>query len=470
MMALRVHSSVSGSSFDSVTSIGSEGRPAGDQAKFHPAGVDVAGKGSSKPNRVLLSNIAWMLVGNVLYGFSQWGQLVALAKIGTIEMVGTFALALAVCLPILMFSSLSLRALQVTDYKRSYRFLEYVLLRLLTVCVAVACIVFFGVVAGYPYAVVVATSLIGAAKAVEYISDILYGSLQQQENMSGIAISMTLRAVLSVGTLSLGVYLTHSLVWGAACLLVSSTLVLLVYDIPKTLAVGKVHLRTLRRECSLYFDGIIAKGGHRRLWKLGMAGLPMGFVLMLVSLNVNIPRYFIQRHLGMQELAIFSAIATLLTAGSVVTNAVGQAAAPRLAKCFANRDRHGFSKLLAALVVASLGLGALGFTAGVMFGKQAMAFVYRPEYSTHQDVLVWLMGASGFFYLGSTLGYAVTAARCFTPQLPLFACAAVTTAIGCIALVPSQGLRGVAIAILISSLIQCTGSAGLLWNACKKGA
>jgi O-antigen/teichoic acid export membrane protein len=105
-----------------------------------------------------------------------------------------------------------------------------------------------------------------------------------------------------------------------------------------------------------------------------------------------------------------------------------------------------------------------------MFGKQAMAFVYRPEYSTHQDVLVWLMGASGFFYLGSTLGYAVTAARCFTPQLPLFACAAVTTAIGCIALVPSQGLRGVAIAILISSLIQCTGSAGLLWNACKKGA
>jgi O-antigen/teichoic acid export membrane protein len=212
----------------------------------------------------------------------------------------------------------------------------------------------------------------------------------------------------------------------------------------------------------------MARGGQRGLWKLAIAGLPMGFVLMMVSLNLNIPRYFIQQHLGTQQLAIFSAIATLLAAGSSVTNAAGQAAAPRLAKCFVNRDRRGFGMLLAALVVVSLGLGGLGFGGAFLFGKRAMSLIYRPEYSTHQDVLLWLMGASGFFYLGSTLGYAVTAVRCFAPQLPLFAGAAVTTAIGCVALVPSQGLRGAAMAILISAVIQCLGSAYLLWNARKQ--
>lgn len=271
----------------------------------------------SKPTRVLLSNIGWMLAGNLLYGLSQWGQLVVLAKVGSIEMVGSFALALAVCLPILLFSSLGLRALQVTDYRRSHRFLEYVALRLLTLCVSAAFIVAFGLIAGYSRAAVVSTALIGCAKAVEYVSDILYGSLQQQENMSGIAISMTMRAVLSVGALSLGVYLSHSLEWGAACLLISSTLVLLAYDIPKTLAVGRINLRTLRSESRRYIDEVIAKGGHRRLWKLGMAGLPMGFVLMLVSLNLNIPRYFIQQRLGTHELAIFSAIGTLLVAAAL---------------------------------------------------------------------------------------------------------------------------------------------------------
>jgi O-antigen/teichoic acid export membrane protein len=191
---------------------------------------------------------------------------------------------------------------------------------------------------------------------------------------------------------------------------------------------------------------------------------------MLVSVNLNIPRFFIQQHLGTRELGIFSAISTLLAAGSVVANAMGQAAAPRLARCFALQDKRGFGLLLASLIAASLGLGALGFTGALLYGREAMAIIYRPEYSARQDVLLWLMGASGFFYLGSTLGYAITAVRCFTPQLPLFAVAAVTTGISCMAFVPSQGLRGAAIAILISALVQCAGSAGLLYNSCVKAS
>jgi O-antigen/teichoic acid export membrane protein len=426
------------------------------------------GMETARPRRVLFSNIAWMLVGNVSYGFSQWALLVVLAKLGTIDMVGSFALALAIGVPVLMFSSLSLRSLQITDYKLSYRFEEYFALRLLTVFLALIFIVVFGVAARYSAAVLASIALIGAAKAVEYVSDILYGLLQQQEHMAGIAISMILRGALSVSALSLGVYLTHSLVWGAAGLLVSSTLVLLLYDIPKALSVGHVHVGTVAKECVSYFSRLIGEGAHQRLRKLALSGLPMGFVLMLVSLNLNIPRYFIQRHLGLRELGIFSAIATLMAAGSVVTNAVGQAAAPRLAKCFATRDMRGFGVLLAAIVTTSLGLGALGWGGALLFGREAMAFIYRPEYSSRQDVLVWLMGASGFFYLGSTLGFAVTSVRCFTPQLPLFAISALTTAIACVALVPSQGLRGAAMAILISAIVQCAGSAALLYYSYRR--
>jgi O-antigen/teichoic acid export membrane protein len=411
-----------------------------------------------------------MLAGNVSYGFSQWALLVALAKIGTIEMVGTLALALAIGVPVLMFMSLSLRSLQVTDHRNSYRFLEYSTLRILTVILSIIFIFAFGVTAGYSPATLASIALIVAAKAVEYLSDILYGLLQRQEHMAGIAISMILRGALSVGSLSLGVYLTRSLVWGAAGLLLSSTLVLLIYDIPKALAVAKFQFSVVSKECINYLNKLMTDGAHRRLWKLGMAGLPMGFVLMLVSLNLNIPRYFIQRHLGMRELAIFSAIATLMAAGSVVTNAVGQAAAPRLSKCFATRDMRGFGGLLAAVVAATLGLGALGLGGALLFGREAMAIIYRPEYSSRQDVLVWLMAASGFFYLGSTLRYAVTAVRCFTPQLPLFAVAAPTTAIGCMALIPTYGLRGAAMAIFISAIIQCGGSAWLLYRSCRQDA
>jgi O-antigen/teichoic acid export membrane protein len=293
--------------------------------------------------------------------------------------------------------------------------------------------------------------------------------LQQQEDMAGIAVSMILRASLSVGALSLGVYATHSLMWGSVALLAVSAGVFAGYDMPKMLTVYRMSVSRMTATVRSYMEQLRA-GGYRRLWNLSMAGLPMGFVLMMVSLNLSIPRYFIQHSLGMAELAIFSAIATLMAAGSVVTNAIGQAAAPRLAKYFAMGDRRGFATLVGAITAASLGLGAAGYGTALFFGRNAMALIYRPEYSTRQDVLLWLMGASGFYYLGSTLGYAVTAARCFTPQLPLFTVAAITTALACLAMVPSRGLRGAAIAILISAAVQCAGSAGLLFRSLRVGS
>ncbi len=420
--------------------------------------------------KVLLSNVVWMLVGNVAYGFSQWTLLVALAKLGTVEMVGNFAIALAIVLPVMMFSSLSLRSLQITDALRSYRFLEYGSLRVLTLVLSLVFIALFAVASEYSAAVFVSTLLIGGAKALEYASDILYGLLQQEEDMSGIAISMILRAGLSVAALSAIVYLTHSLVWASAGLLLCSAAVLLGYDIPKAILDRKTQLRAELESLLQYVRELVNVEKQKRLWKLALTGLPMGFALMMVSLNLNIPRYFIERRLGMAELGIFSAISTLLASGSVAINAVGQAAAPRMASAFASGAARKFAGLLGALVAASLGFGGLGLAGALVFGKQAMTLIYRPEYSTHQDVLIWLMAASGLYYLGSTLGYAVTAVRCFSPQLPLFVIAAGTTAIGCLLLIPHMGLRGAAIAILISAFVQCTGSILLLFLAFRKAA
>jgi O-antigen/teichoic acid export membrane protein len=141
-----------------------------------------------------------------------------------------------------------------------------------------------------------------------------------------------------------------------------------------------------------------------------------------------------------------------------------------MASAFSQRAKRKFTLLLGGLVAASLGLGGLGLFGALVFGRQAMTLIYRPEYSTRQDVLVWLMAASGLYYLGSTLGYAVTAVRCFGPQLPVFVVASATTAGACMVLVPRMGLRGAAMAILISAFVQCAGSALLLYLSCRKAA
>ena len=60
-------------------------------------------------------NFSWTFVGNFVFSACSWATLVVLAKLSTPEMVGRFALGIAVTAPILMFSSLQLGMIQATD-------------------------------------------------------------------------------------------------------------------------------------------------------------------------------------------------------------------------------------------------------------------------------------------------------------------------------------------------------------------
>ena len=84
----------------------------------------------------LRSNFSWTFAGNVVYAGCQWGMLMVLAKLGSPEWSGQFALGLAVTAPIIMLTNLQLRAIQATDARREYRFGHYLALRLATTALA----------------------------------------------------------------------------------------------------------------------------------------------------------------------------------------------------------------------------------------------------------------------------------------------------------------------------------------------
>lgn len=67
----------------------------------------------------------WTFIGNVVYAGCQWGMLVVLTKLGSPEMVGQFALGLAITAPVFRFADLRLRNVQATDTRREYLFGDY---------------------------------------------------------------------------------------------------------------------------------------------------------------------------------------------------------------------------------------------------------------------------------------------------------------------------------------------------------
>ncbi|WP_414585251.1 lipopolysaccharide biosynthesis protein [Scytonema sp. PCC 10023] len=416
-------------------------------------------------------NFSWTFVGNLVYAACQWGMLVVLAKVGSPEMVGQFTLGLAVTAPVVMLTNLQLRYVQATDVKHQYIFGDYLSLRIASSVLALLVIVVITLTAGYRWQTSLIILLIGLAKAFESISDVFYGLLQKHERMDRIALSMMIKGPLSLLLLGIAVYISRSVVWGVVGLTVAWALVLFGYDIRSGAGMLNHPEETPSSEETRkqHTTDVVQPRWHlETVAKLVWLALPLGIVMMLISLNTNIPRYFIERHLGERELGIFAAIAYLMMVGSMVVNALGQSATPRLAKYYASGNGIAFRTLLLKLIGLGALLGGTSILVALVAGEQILTLLYQAEYAQHKDILVWLMAAAAVGYISSFLGYGMSAARYFRIQIPLFVLVTSSLAVTCFWLLPIHGLRGAVIAQIIASTVQASLSLGVILHALHK--
>jgi O-antigen/teichoic acid export membrane protein len=389
---------------------------------------------------------------------------IILARLGTPEMVGQFALGLAVTAPIFMFATLRLRDVQATDSKQEYQFGDYFALRLITTVLAMLAVIGIVFFSGYRGEIALVILATGASKAVEAISDAMYGLFMQQERLDRIAKSMIIKGPLSLIGLAVGVYLTGSVFWGVVGLTIGRTLITVCYDI---------HNATLTLNPSAnIFNHIIPKDFPGPRWnaailtRLTWLTLPLGFVTMLISFNGNIPRYFIEGHLGSYQLGIFAAITALQKAAPTIVQALGRSASPRLAKYYAASNIRAFRKLAFRLAGIGALLGAGGILVAVVAGRQILTLLYGPEYAL-PGLFVLVMVDAGLDYISTMLLFVITAARYIRIQLPLYLITTATVALACYWLVPVAGLQGAAVAVIISELVRLAGSLAAVWHALR---
>lgn len=413
----------------------------------------------------LRANFSWTFLGNAIYSACQWGALVALAKLSSPVIVGQYSLGVAIAMPLFSLTGLSIRAVIASDVKETYKFGEYVGFRLCSVGLAILVILAIPLILHSGPLMTLLTFVIGLSLAIENISDVYYARLQSIDRMDRIAKSQILRAPLSLLAMGLGVYFTGRLSWGVAAMVLVRAAVLLAYDLRvQTQSSQPLELNSL--ESRLAFEHL--KEILRPRWELKKMGrilwlaLPLGIVAMLVNLNVNVPRYFIQWKLGTRELGIYSALAFLMSAGNLLVSALAQAVFVRLARLYAEGRRRAFASLMLKLLCIGTALGVGGIFVAWIAGAKLLAIIYRPEYAMESRLLVWFMVVAWIGYLGQFMGYAMTSARLFVHQIPLFAAGVMTIGVGSYWLVPRMGLQGAIVASMAGVIVQLLASAAVL--------
>lgn len=389
-------------------------------------------------------NFSWILAGNLVYAGSQAGMLVVLSKLGSPEMVGQFALGLAVCAPLFLFSNLQLSAIQATDARRQFAFADYLGLRMAATLLALLVALSTTMVAGYTLHTTLVVLAIAATKAVEALSDVYYGMRQQMEQMHRVAISLILRGIGSLVAVGAGVLLTGNVFWGTILMGSWWLLVLLCFDARVDRSSVSPAPSPARGEMDISL--------WRPRWNVATVrallalSLPLGLVSAVDSLNSNIPRYFIQHHSGEGALGFFSALAYLMVAGATVVNALAHSSRPRLARLFIE-DRSAFVRLTCKLLFVGLAAGAVGVVLALVGGKPLLSLLYTPEYAAYSSEFAWIMVAAMLWYAAGMAGTAITAARRFHVQMPVYVVSALITGLSSWFMVPRLGVEGAALAL-----------------------
>lgn len=382
-------------------------------------------------------NISWTFLGNIIYALTQWGILVSLTKLGTPTMVGQYTLGLALTAPVVMLTNLQARTVQATDIENEYSFGEFLGLRTVSVLLyfMVMGVITFTVSSSNETLLVVL--LITIAKAVESISDIIYGLMQKNEIMKNIAVSKILKGVSSLIIVSLILSITNNIISSIIGLIFTWFFLLIIVDL--RYATKMVDIKPI-------FNS-------RKMLNLIKVSTPLGIAHMLSSLNTNIPRYILEHYINEEALGYFAAIAYLLVAGSTIIVAVGHAVTPRLSKYY-KVNKPKFKKLLLKLMLLGFFIGILGFVIASIAGEYILAIVYSSEYAQYNNILILVVIAGLFTFTGAFLGYGITAAKMFRIQPYMNIIWITASALSGFILIPKYGISGAAYTLIVSSIIQ----------------
>jgi O-antigen/teichoic acid export membrane protein len=392
----------------------------------------------------LRANFIWTFAGSVIYAGCQWGMLSALAKLGSPSIVGQFTLGLAVAAPVFMFTNLQLRAVQATDVNAEYGFANYFTLRLLATLLGLMVVVALLPFAGTSSAVRAVVLMVAVSKCIECMSDVTAGLLQREERLKRVAISQMIRGGGSVLAFSLTFAYFRNLSLSVTAMSGVWLAVLALYDVPNVRAlIGS-------QAPFFHFD-------RRALWRLAMLGLPLGWVATFASLNVNIPRYFLQHYFGLADQGIFASLAYLVVVINLVVAALSVSVTTRLARMFADGELSQFVRLLTKLSMLGVLIAAVGVPLTFLVGRPLLTLLYRREYADHVGLLALFVGIAGLSTIGSFLFCGLTAARAFRAQVPVYFAAMLIGIAGSALLVPRDGLIGAGIALLLSAMTVVLG-------------
>jgi O-antigen/teichoic acid export membrane protein len=408
----------------------------------------------------LREDTMWALVGALAQAGGQLLTMIVLTHYVATELVGQYALGLAVATPLNVFADRAIRMLQATSSESDFPLRDYLGFRVFLGSLAFLCTVILLIVWRMELTGTQVILLVALGRFVEGIEQTLYGRLHRSSQMRHIGQSQVIRAVAAFVSLVAVLSVCRRL---ELALAVSLGANLIVLDCLDRRRVDQLESPPTGRQRPLRSQVHVALPSSSWM-SLARLALPLALSTFLVAVTASLPRLYLARTVNEHTLGVFAILCYLCFPATMLVSAIMQAATPRLADLYrldAGRYRQLFARLFS--VCAVLALGNWVFVA--LAGRPVLQFLFGPDYAVASDHLDWIAAASGVGFLATVPATALSAHRIFRATLVTCGLSCIVCGISGAMLIPRYSLTGAVAVMLLSSTVHfCTAGVGWWWT------
>ncbi|MES3712579.1 oligosaccharide flippase family protein [Staphylococcus ureilyticus] len=385
-------------------------------------------------NRII--NIAYTFLGNITAALIKWLILILIVRLMNPEAVGFYTFAIALTSPIMLFSNMRLRTRYIVeniDFNDLMK-IRYILDVISMIIIFVTTYLFMN---DYIYIVI----LIALTKALDLSSELYYGILQKKENFKLIGMMM-------VGK-NIGIIIVF------ACILISTKN--LYFSLIGQIFIQFIWLILVERKALKYTVKATSQElkSKKKLFIMFLTGLPLGVVQLLNSYNILIPRYLIENFLSLKDVGIFASISYLLTIMDLFMNAISQNFITSIKESVNKNEIKKLKKFMNKhVLMSSLMLGIVTFTATYLFGEKVIYLLYGNDYAKESAILVVISLSIIFNFQSWMFDSTLMALKVYNAQLIISFITLIVSVVSSVILISIYGLIGAAISVVIITMIQ----------------
>lgn len=308
--------------------------------------------------------------------------LIVITRINGIYESGIFSFAFSVAITFWIMGMWGGRTYQVSDIKNEFSHRSYITTRMVLAVAMIFGAFVFSTLNHYDAMKTELIIVLVLFKAIESIADAIYGVLQVHNRLYNVGKSLLYKAVGSFVAFCLIDISTHNILWSSVVVVLVNIFVMFGYDI---FIAGKLeNIKVSSSKITHYTKNatVIMK-----------RTAPVLAVTLLMSLSLNIPRYFIDKYHG-DEIGYFGIIAMPITLITLVVSFILQPNVVSLSQLYERKKYKEFSTIVNKIlgITAVVGIGIVGITFWV--GAPLLRLVFGVDFSSYKTALV-VMVAGG---------------------------------------------------------------------------